>query len=536
MTRPCRGATLIGNCLAGAGGDRRGRQRLRDEDRDLRQGRPERPGRHRPGPRPGRGDDRRGDRGLIELGRARGRGGARAPAPPTPRPSRPRPSEREVRVHGGEVESLTAATQRGIGLRAWIGGRVGFAFGTDLGEAGIAALAARAVEAARAADEDEFAGPPRPAAEPPDARRARATPRSSPGRRPRSPSSRSPSSARRCAADAARRRGRAAVYADAAERVAIASSTGISGEYESSSCYAYAQALAKGDDGDRDRARLRPGPRARPRSTRRPSAARRAERAAAMIGAGKPESRSLPRRPRPDRRRQLRRPDRRRARRRRGPARPLAVRRAGSARRSAPRPSILARRRPRSPAAPPPRRSTARASRGARTPLIEAGAPAHLPLRHLHGAARRGRARPATPAAPATAACRASRPPTSSSPTGELDLDGLLGRGRRTGSSSPTSPASTPGVNPVTGVFSVGASGRAIRGGELAEPVREFTIASDLVSMLRRRAGGRRGAALGPVRRLGQHAAAADRRDDRRRRLSAWLLTWAERVWRRGRC
>jgi predicted Zn-dependent protease len=31
----------------------------------------------------------------------------------------------------------------------------------------------------------------------------------------------------------------------------------------------------------------------------------------------------------------------------------------------------------------------------------------------------------------------------------------------------------------------VGASGRAIRGGELAEPVRGFTIASDLVSMLR---------------------------------------------------
>ena len=41
------------------------------------------------------------------------------------------------------------------------------------------------------------------------------------------------------------------------------------------------------------------------------------------------------------------------------------------------------------------------------------------------------------------------------------------------------------GVNPVTGVFSVGASGRLIKGGELADPVREFTIASDLVSMLR---------------------------------------------------
>ena len=41
------------------------------------------------------------------------------------------------------------------------------------------------------------------------------------------------------------------------------------------------------------------------------------------------------------------------------------------------------------------------------------------------------------------------------------------------------------GVNPVTGVFSVGASGLAIRGGEAAEPLREFTIASDLVSMLK---------------------------------------------------
>jgi PmbA protein len=41
------------------------------------------------------------------------------------------------------------------------------------------------------------------------------------------------------------------------------------------------------------------------------------------------------------------------------------------------------------------------------------------------------------------------------------------------------------GVNPVTGVFSVVASCRAIRGGEPAEPLREFTIASDLVSMLR---------------------------------------------------
>jgi PmbA protein len=41
------------------------------------------------------------------------------------------------------------------------------------------------------------------------------------------------------------------------------------------------------------------------------------------------------------------------------------------------------------------------------------------------------------------------------------------------------------GVNPVSGTFSVGASGRLITDGELGAPVRELTIASDLVSMLK---------------------------------------------------
>jgi PmbA protein len=40
------------------------------------------------------------------------------------------------------------------------------------------------------------------------------------------------------------------------------------------------------------------------------------------------------------------------------------------------------------------------------------------------------------------------------------------------------------GVNPVSGQFSVGATGRMIKGGSLADPVSEFTIASDLRSML----------------------------------------------------
>jgi PmbA protein len=40
------------------------------------------------------------------------------------------------------------------------------------------------------------------------------------------------------------------------------------------------------------------------------------------------------------------------------------------------------------------------------------------------------------------------------------------------------------GVNPVTGRYSVGATGKAIRGGELAGPLREFTIAGDLIGTL----------------------------------------------------
>jgi PmbA protein len=41
------------------------------------------------------------------------------------------------------------------------------------------------------------------------------------------------------------------------------------------------------------------------------------------------------------------------------------------------------------------------------------------------------------------------------------------------------------GVNPVSGQFSVGASGIEIKDGKLAGPVREATIASDLITMLK---------------------------------------------------
>jgi PmbA protein len=66
---------------------------------------------------------------------------------------------------------------------------------------------------------------------------------------------------------------------------------------------------------------------------------------------------------------------------------------------------------------------------------------------------------------------------------GELSLEQLLGE---TGDGVYITEVAGlhSGVNPVTGRYSVGAFGRAIRGGELAEPLREFTIAGDLLGTL----------------------------------------------------
>ena len=125
------------------------------------------------------------------------------------------------------------------------------------------------------------------------------------------------------------------------------------------------------------------------------------------------------------------------------------------------------------------RRGSAAAAHGA----DRGRAPARLPLRHLH---RQPRGRRARPASAARGGYR-SLPSVSASNlvvgAGALSLAGLLAEAGE-GVYVTDVAGLHSGVNPVTGVFSVGASGRAIRGGELAEPLREFTIAGDLVSML----------------------------------------------------
>ena len=65
-----------------------------------------------------------------------------------------------VRAHGGSIESLKQSGTRGLGVRAIVGGAVGFASGTDLSPTGLDDLARRAVALARFGTPDEANGAP----------------------------------------------------------------------------------------------------------------------------------------------------------------------------------------------------------------------------------------------------------------------------------------------------------------------------------------------------------------------------------------
>jgi PmbA protein len=388
-----------------------------------------------------------------------------------------RDSGREVRVHGGEVESLTAATQSGIGVRAWIGGQVGYAYGTDLSETGIGAIAGRAAEAAAAADEDEFAAPPRPA--PIEALPGISDPSVETWTIARTAELALTVERTALAADPRLVGVEQVVYADSAERVAIASSTGLAGEYESSDCFAYLQALAEGE-GARETGLgfgLARGP-----GDLDPEAIGRegAERATAMIGATKPASRSCPVLLDPTVAASF-------AGLIGGALGANAVQRgrspfAGRLGEELASSSLVLYddgRDPDGPASAPfdgegvPRRRTALIDGGQlRAFLYDTYTANRDGTASTGNAARHGyRSQPTVSASNLVVA------------TGSLSFPELLGEAGE-GVFVTDVAGLHSGVNPVTGVFSVGASGRAIRDGELAEPLREFTIASDLVSML----------------------------------------------------
>ena len=388
--------------------------------------------------------------------------------------------KREVRVHGGAVESLTAATQRGLGLRVWNGGRVGYSFGTDLSPDGLTSIAASAVEAARVADEDEFAAPVGVAAgELPTVD----------GLSDRSRGEWSPAQiadlalaveAAALEADPRVVAVEQAVYFDSAERVAIAASAATGGEYETTSCYAYLQALAEGESGRETGLGfgLARGP-----AGLDPIAIGRegAERASEMVGSSKPVSGSCPVVLDPT----------------------VAASFVSLLGKAAGADAVQ---RGRSPLAArlgeevaaetfvlhddgldPDGFATAPIDAEGvprrRTALVEGGRLQTF-LHDSYTARRAGAASTGNAGRSGYRSLPGVSPSNLVVAPGTASLDRLQGEAGEGVYVNDVAGLHS-GVNPVTGSFSVGASGRAIRGGERAEPLREFTIAGDLVSMLR---------------------------------------------------
>jgi PmbA protein len=389
----------------------------------------------------------------------------------------------EARIYDGEVESLSEAGERGLGVRAWIEGRVGYAYGTDLAPEGLEGISAGAVETARISDPDEFAAAPEPAGE--------AAP--IPGLA--DPAAAEWSTDRKVElAKAIERAARAAdrrvvavetsVFVDERSAAALASSRGVSGFYEATSCYAYLQAIAAADGGGEDRQTgLGFGIGRSPAALDPEAIGREAgERATSLLGATKPASRSCPvvldetvaasfvgfvagllcadsiQRGRSPFAGRL--------------AETIASEALGLAD-DGREPDGLA-------SAP----FDGEGTPTGRTPLVEGGI-LRAYLHDSYTARREGGQWRST----ASAARSGYRSPPSVSPSnlivapGELSFAELLAEARE-GIYVTEVAGLHSGVNPVSGTFSVGATGRAISGGELAEPADEFTIASDLPAML----------------------------------------------------
>ena len=385
---------------------------------------------------------------------------------------------REVRVHAGEVESLTEATGRGVGVRAWVGTRTGYAYGTDLSDRGLTELAEAAVGAARVADEDDHSAAPEPAGAVPVI----------PGLRDEGVRSTETAEvielAKRIERTALDRDERVTgveevVYVDEDSTAAIVNTHGVSGEFAASVAYSFLQAMATQDS--EVQTGLGFGVARSPRDLDAELiGAEAGDESSSMLGATKPESRTCPvvlsdrvaasfagfiggavaadevqrgRSPFADRLGEVI----------ASPA--LRIADDGTD------PGGLA-------SAPFDGEGTPRG----RTPLVGEG----KLLAYLHDSytARRGGA-----TSTGNAARASYRSPPSVSPSnlmieaGDDSLEALLAR---TGDGVYITEVAGlhSGVNPVTGRFSVGATGKAIRGGALAEPLREFTIAGDLLGTL----------------------------------------------------
>jgi PmbA protein len=384
---------------------------------------------------------------------------------------------RTVRVFAGAVESVLDAGSRGVGLRVFVDGRRGYAYGSDLSERGLRDLAQAATDAAGVTEPDEHAGIPA------DAGVADVGPLAS------DDVNRWTMDRRVELALAVERAARErdplisnvedTVYSDSAGRIALANSAGFRGSYEESQCYAYAYAFA--GEGDDLMTGMAVGVARGPESLD-PEAigTEAADRAISLHGARQPASRRCPVVLDPYVAASF-------ASVIGGTLSADAVQR-GRSLFAGKQGERIADRRLRliDDGLVPDGLATApfdgEGIPQQRTALIEEGMLRDFLFDTYTG--RRGE-HPST----GNGTRGSYRTPPSVGPTNlivepgeasDAELLGAAGEGFYVMSVS----GLHSGVNPISGTFSVGATGRLIQGGELAEPVREVTIASDLVSML----------------------------------------------------
>lgn len=385
-------------------------------------------------------------------------------------------TSRQVRVYAGEVESLSDAGGRGIGVRAFAGARSGYAYGTDLTDEGVSELARAAREAAELADEDEHEGLPD------ESGRAAVNGLASAEFAGWS-TERKVELALEVERAARAREGvtqvENAVYADADGSVALANSRGFAATYSATQAWAYASAFA-GEGADlmtglgvgmgRDPGALVP----------EAIGGEAAERALALVGARQPASRRCPvildafvaasfvgfigsmlsadavQR-----------------------GRSLFAGREGD---TVADPALRLADDGTDPEGPSSAPFDGEGVATRRNALIEDG----RLLGFLYDSRTARRAGRSTTGNASRGSYRA--PPSVGTSNlvvegGDEDLAGLAARAGE-GLYVTDVAGLHSGVNPVSGTFSVGASGRLVEGGELGAPVREITIASDLVSML----------------------------------------------------
>ncbi|HKE99683.1 MAG TPA: TldD/PmbA family protein [Actinomycetes bacterium] len=387
-------------------------------------------------------------------------------------------TETSVRAFEGEIENLTSASSEGVGVRVVAGGRLGYAYTADTSEAGVADCLAEARANLDVASEDEGnvlpeARPFEPLEEIFDRRLVEADPR-------RKVAFALDLEERVKAVDPRVRKVETAAYGDVVSRLAVASSTGVRGAYARTRAWAYAIALATdgdetqmgiGEDAGRCLEDLDP----------RLIAHDAAERAARMLGARKPATRTVPVLFDWQASRSL-----------------LGVLVAGlSAEAVQKRRSLFAGKLGERVGAPGLRLvdDGRLVAGGGAAPFDGEGVPTRrlLPIDDgvlrelLHNTATATRDRVASTGNASRGSFKATpgvAPHCVHLAPGDQGPDALLAR-MGEGLLVQDVAGVHSGANPVTGDFSVGVNGHWVRGGEPAEPVREATVAAHLLDILR---------------------------------------------------